>query len=93
MARFISRSRTSKPFVLKQLRDGVLWHLRKKLHLHSSQEELEEVVAALACKQPQAAEELRQAVHAIDRQLEKKQVGSDKQVVQTLQALCHALDV
>lgn len=92
MARFMSRSRTSKPFMLKQVRDGVLWYLRRELNLRPGQEGLEEVALALARKQPQAANELRLAVQTVDRQLEQKNIGSDKKIVQSLQAICQKMD-
>lgn len=91
MARFFQKARGSRRFVLQEVRDGALWSLRHRLHLHPGQENLDEVAIALARKDPVRAQQLREAVATIDDRLAPGAPCTKKQTLRNLQRITDCL--
>jgi hypothetical protein len=66
MARFIRRARGGSPFILREVHDGVLWHLRHRLGLRPGQESAEAIAAALVRRDAAAASRLVAAAQEIE---------------------------
>jgi hypothetical protein len=75
MARFIGRGAGSLEFMLAEVRRGVLWSLRNKFRLHGERETAEEIAAAIALRDPAAAQRLLAAVAAADRWSQQPRAG------------------
>jgi hypothetical protein len=56
-------------FLLREVRDGTLWALRKKLHLGPRQENVEDVARALRRKSPEKADRLLDAITSLNNLL------------------------
>lgn len=90
-ARFFQQARGSRRFVLQEVRDGALWSMRHRLHLRPGQENLDEVAAALARKDPGRAQQLREAVAAIDDRLDRGAPCTKKETLRNLQRITDCL--
>lgn len=69
MARLLNRSRHPTPFLLTEIRQGLLWRLRHDLGLPPGQEDVEKTVWILERRDPPLAQKARAAIEAIDRAL------------------------
>jgi hypothetical protein len=76
MARLLNRSRRPAPYLLGELRQGVLWRIRRELGLPPDCEKPEKLLQVLARRDPALAEGLRQALDAIDQTLQTPSPGS-----------------
>jgi hypothetical protein len=91
MARLYRRSRRSQPYLLAEMRSGMLWLLRSDLGLHLGQENLETIAAVLRRKRPEQASRLVDAVSGIDRALAAGADLPEKETVLTLQRVSACL--
>jgi hypothetical protein len=69
MARLLNRAHNPLPFLLNQVRQGLLWRIRHDLGLPPGQEDAEKVVRLLEHRDPALAEKARDAIRAIDDSL------------------------
>lgn len=71
MARFLNRAKSSRAFLLREVRSGVLRSIRDELHLPPSRGHVEELAAVLARRDPRRARELVEAIAAVDEALSR----------------------
>jgi hypothetical protein len=76
MSRLLNRSRRPVPYLLGELRQGLLWRLRRELGLPPGDEKPEKLLQVLARRDPALAERLEQALQAIDQTLQMPSPGS-----------------
>ncbi len=69
MARFLSRGKSSPAFLLGELRSGVLRSVREELRLPPGREDVAQLAAAVARRDPPRARRLLAAVAAVDEAL------------------------
>jgi hypothetical protein len=69
MARLLDRAQHPAPFLLSQIRQGLLWRIRHDLGLPPGQEDAENVVRILERRDPELAVKARDALRAIDDSL------------------------
>jgi hypothetical protein len=70
MSRLLNRSRRPVPYLLSELRHGLLWRIRRELGLPPGREDVDKLLQVLARRDPPLAENLRQALRAIDQTLQ-----------------------
>ncbi len=73
MARFLNAGSTSRPFLLREFRSGVVRTIRDELHLPPSRDQVERIAAVLARRDPARARELVEAIAAVDEALDRGQ--------------------
>jgi len=69
MARLLNRSKSPAPFLLTEIRQGLLWRIRRDLGLPPGPDDVEKIVWILERRDPPLAEKTRQAIRAIDDSL------------------------
>ncbi len=74
MARFLNRGGSSRAFLLREVRSGVLHAVRDELHLPPLRDHVDELAAVLARRDPRRARQLIEAVGAVDEALSRKVV-------------------
>jgi hypothetical protein len=70
MSRLLSRSQRPVPYLLGELRQGLLWRIRRELGLPPGREDVNKLLPVLARRDPLLADNLRQALEAIDQLLQ-----------------------
>jgi len=80
-----------RPFILKQLRDGVLWKLRKQLRLAPKSENVADITRALGRKNAIAAEQLREAANDVERVLNGNALITEKTTLRAAQKISKCL--
>jgi hypothetical protein len=78
-------------FVLGEVRDGIVWALRKRLHLGPKQENVDDVARALARRNPRQAERLREAVGGVDQLLREEYMPKEKTVIEAARKVTQCL--
>jgi Domain of unknown function (DUF4350) len=69
MARLLNRSENPAPFLLGEIRQGLLWRIRHDLGLPPGPDDADKIVRALERRDPALASKAREAVQAIDESL------------------------
>lgn len=90
MSRFLLKARGSSLFVLRQVRDGTLWMIRRKLGLPPGRDDAETVLATLSRRYPRAAHELSEALKEVDTAMQKSR-PSELSVVQAVRKVTDCL--
>jgi hypothetical protein len=70
MSRLLNRSRRPVPYLLGELRHGLLWRIRRELGLPFDRDDASKLLQVLARRDPLLADDLRQALQAIDQTLQ-----------------------
>ena len=70
MSRLLNRSQRPVPYLLGELRHGLLWRIRRELGLPPGREDVNKLLPLLARRDPLLADNLRQALEAIDHLLQ-----------------------
>jgi hypothetical protein len=70
MSRLLNRSKRPVPYLLGELRHGLLWRIRRELGLPPGREDVNKLLPVLARRDPLLADNLRQALEAIDQLLQ-----------------------
>jgi hypothetical protein len=70
MSRLLNRSRRPVPYLLGELRHGLLWRIRRELGLPFDRDDASKLLHVLARRDPLLADDLRQALQAIDQTLQ-----------------------
>jgi hypothetical protein len=70
MSRLLNRSRRPVPYLIGELRHGLLWRIRRELGLPPGREDVNKLLPVLARRDPLLADNLRQALQAIDQLLQ-----------------------
>ena len=91
MARFLNRGRSSHAFLLREVRAGVLRAVRDELHLPPSRDQVDELAAVLARRDPRRARELIDAVNAVDLALSQNVVLKESVAVDLFKRMSHCL--
>ncbi len=91
MARFLNRGRATRPFVMKEVRNGVLHAVRQELGLPPGREEPDELAAVLARRDPQRAAKLVDAVRQIDHALSTTGTLPESETIRLLQGISSCL--
>lgn len=71
MGRFFARSRGHRPFILREVRDGVLRMLAGRLGTRAGHDQVDVLAKAIERRDPRAAQQLRSAVEHVDRAIGK----------------------
>jgi hypothetical protein len=69
MSRLLDRSRQPVPFLLREIRHGLLWRIRHDLGLPPGQDDAEKLIRTLQRRDPELAANVRDAIRAIDNSL------------------------
>jgi hypothetical protein len=70
MSRLLNRSRQPVPYLIGELRHGLLWRIRRELGLPPGREDVNKLLQVLARRDPPLADGLRQALQALDQTLQ-----------------------
>jgi len=87
MARFLNRGAASRRFLLAEMRDGVMWKVRRTLGLPLGDDSAEMVAAALARRDVAAARRLQIAVDDADSVLASNARLNDRRTLEVLKGL------
>ena len=90
-SRFFNRGLASRPFLMREVRDGVLWKLRQELGLSCAGEGPEQVIAALERQDPRRARQLAEALGTIDVILTDKTHTTERASVRALEGISACL--
>jgi hypothetical protein len=71
MSGLLNRSRRPAPYLLGELRDGLLWRIRRELGLPAGRDDVPQLLVVLARRNPPLADNLREALSAIDQTLKE----------------------
>jgi hypothetical protein len=91
MARFLNRGGSSRAFLLREVRSGVLKAIRDELHLPPSRDHVEELAAVLARRDPRRARELIETMEAVDQALSRKGVLKESVAVGLFERMSRCL--
>jgi hypothetical protein len=69
MARLLNRSRRPVPYLLDELRQGLLWRIRRELGLPPGRDDAQKMLQVLERRNPALAVSLREALQALDTTL------------------------
>lgn len=91
MARFLSRARRSRHFLLGEIRSGTIRAMCERLHLAQLTLDPEVLAARLAKRSVPEAEQFRQAIKSLDDLLSSDRSISESEAVRVLQRISHCL--
>jgi len=91
MARFLKRGRASDRFLLREVREGVLRSVRREVGLPPGREDVEDLAAVLARRDPPRAQELIEAVGRVDRILSAASRPREKQTLYAVRRIVDCL--
>jgi hypothetical protein len=69
MSRLLNRSRHPVPYLLNELRHGLLWRIRRELGLPPGRDDVNKLLQVLERRDPSLADNLREALLALDQTL------------------------
>ena len=91
MAAFLSRSKASRAFLLREVRGGVLQEVRQELGLSPGKDQVEELAAVLTRRNPARAKQLIDAVQKIDQALAQNVTLREADAIRLLQGISSCL--
>ncbi len=91
MAGLFAHAQGGRAFVLAEVREGVLWALRRRLNMSHGQGQLPLVAAALARKDPAAARNLAVSMAALDRAIASPSARVDASTINILKQVTDCL--
>lgn len=91
MSRFMSRGRSSRWFMLQEVRDGVLHGIRQELGLPPGREHVEDLASVLARRDPVRARRLVEAVVSVDGAIAGGGSPREQATIQLLQGILNCL--
>ncbi|HEY2883062.1 MAG TPA: hypothetical protein VGJ15_11525, partial [Pirellulales bacterium] len=91
MAAFFHRGSGSLPFMLAELRSGVLWSLARKFGMQSDYDQPEAVAAAISRRDPRLARQLLDATITADLMLSQRQRANQRELLQVAKDLVDCL--
>jgi len=83
MSRFLLKGKESSKYILRELRDGVLWHYSKTLGLASQQQNVDVVIGLLSRRSPHKATQLEAALKHADVVLNNPRARKDEILLAT----------
>jgi hypothetical protein len=92
MARLLNRSRRPVPYLLDELRHGLLWRIRRELGLPRGRDDRQKLPLILSRRDPALADNLAEALRALDRTLQSPSPNSAA-VKATLAKVSHCVSV
>ncbi len=91
MARFFQRGRRSNPFLLLEVRDGVLQQLCQELGLPPRTHDVDVIVATLSRRDPSRAQRVKIAVGEVDDHLKEPQSMNKSKTTELMQGIVACL--
>ena len=91
MARFLNRGRGCRPFVLREVRAGVLRTISGRFGISQAVHDPEVIASTMAKRSPQEADQFRQGMILIDAALKKGNSLSESEAVRVLQRISRCL--
>jgi Domain of unknown function (DUF4350) len=91
MARFLNRGRGCRPFVLREVRAGVLRTIGGRFGISQAAHDPEVIASTMAKRSPQEADQFRQGMNLIDAALRKGDSLSESEAVRVLQRISRCL--
>jgi len=76
MARLLNRSRRPVPYLLNELRQGLLWRVRRELNQPPGLQDTDKLLQVLSRRDPLLADRLKDALQAIDQTLRSPSLDS-----------------
>jgi Domain of unknown function (DUF4350) len=76
MARLLNRSRRPSPYLLNELRQGLLWRVRRELNQPPGLQDTDKLLQVLGRRDPLLADRLKDALQAIDQTLQSPSLDS-----------------
>ena len=91
MARFLNRGRGCRPFVLREVRAGVLRTISSRFGTSQAVHDPEVIASTMAKRSPKEADQFRQAMKLLDAALVKGNSLSESEAVRVLQRISRCL--
>ena len=91
MALFLNKGKASRPFLLREVRRGVLQSVGRELGLPPGRENVDELAAVLLRRHPQRAGQLLAAVQDLDQALSQHVVVRESEAIRLLQGISRCL--
>ena len=91
MARFLSRARGSRRFLLSEVRGGVLHAVGERLGMPPGQHHPDEIAARLSRRSPREADEFRDVMRRLDAGLVSGSATSESEAIRLMQRISRCL--
>lgn len=91
MSRFLREAKGHGDWTLEQVRDGVLWKLRREFGLPLESQDHARLTAAMARKDPQRADKLNQVLNEVNAVLHKPRSAGERSIAQLVQRMTECL--
>ena len=91
MGRFFSLGRETRPFLIEQMRDGVLRELCRTLSLATETHDVDVIAGMISRRHPERADRLRRTIAEIDSELSSRSWWSESETIDAMQRLTDCL--
>lgn len=91
MSRFLREAKGHGEWTLEQVRDGVLWKLRREFGLPLELQDHARLTAAMARKDPQRADKLNEVLNEVNAVLHKPRSAGERSIAQLVQRMTECL--
>jgi len=91
MSRFLREAKGHGEWTLEQVRDGVLWKLRREFGLPLESQDHARLTAAMARKDPQRADKLNEVLNEVNAVLHKPRSAGERSIAQLVQRMTECL--
>ena len=91
MSRFLREAKGHSEWTLEQVRDGVLWKLRREFGLPLESQDHARLTAAMARKDPQRADKLIEVLNEVNAVLHKPRSTGERSIAQLVQRMTECL--
>ena len=91
MGRFFSYGATTRPFLIRQIRSGVLWKLSREFAMAPENQDVEMIAGVVSRRDPLAGERLRTTIADIDKELDSRTHWTESQTINAMRRLTACL--
>ncbi len=91
MSRFLREAKGHGEWTLEQVRDGVLWKLRREFGLPLESQDHARLTAAMSRKDPRRADRLIEVLNDVDAVLHKPRSAGERRIAQLVQRMTECL--
>jgi hypothetical protein len=91
MSRFLREAKGHGDWTLEQVRDGVLWKLRREFGLPLESQDHARLTAAMARKDPRRADKLNEVLNEVNAVLHKPRSAGERSIAQLVQRMTECL--
>ena len=91
MSRFLREAKGHGEWTLEQVRDGVLWKLRREFGLPLESQDHSRLTAAMARKDPRRADKLNEVLNEVNAVLQKPRSAGERRIAQLVQRMTECL--